>query len=101
MTLEHVAPSSLAEAAPAPFASAAAADAAAPRTAGAMTRARMALDGLWQFQFCGDAALPLEGVASWRTCVVPAPWQAEHADLRERGGRAWYRRGFDLPEDWA
>jgi hypothetical protein len=32
---------------------------------------------------------------------VPGPWQAQFADLRERNGRALYRRDFDLPADWA
>ena len=28
------------------------------------------------------------------------PWQAQFADLRERNGRAWYRRTFELPAGW-
>ena len=72
---------------------------ASPTPAGA-PRARLSLDGEWQFAFCGDGLVPLAEVADWRTCVVPAPWQAQFADLRERNGRAWYRRTFELPAGW-
>src|SRR3954454_23840537 len=63
-------------------------------------RTRLSLDGEWQFAFCGDDLVPLAEVADWRTCTVPAPWQAQFADLRERNGRAWYRRTFELPAGW-
>ena len=72
---------------------------ASPTPAGA-PRARLSLDGEWQFAFCGDGLVPLAEVADWRTCTVPAPWQAQFADLRERNGRAWYRRTFELPAGW-
>src|SRR3954449_4694660 len=63
-------------------------------------RTRLSLDSEWQFAFCGDTFAPLAEVADWRTCTVPAPWQAQFADLRERNGRAWHRRTFELPAGW-
>jgi beta-galactosidase/beta-glucuronidase len=64
-------------------------------------RAALSLDGEWGFRFLGDAAFGSDADApAWRACVVPGPWQAQFADLRERNGRALYRRTFDLPADW-
>jgi hypothetical protein len=68
----------------------------------AVPRPTLSLDGLWDFHFCGDARIELEEVPEWLPCTVPAPWQAQFADLRLRNGRAWYRRRFQVPEDaWA
>ena len=68
----------------------------------ASVRATISLDGEWGFRFCGDAVITQESAAgpAWRACVVPGPWQAQFADLRERNGRALYRRRFDLPAGW-
>lgn len=64
-------------------------------------RAALSLDGEWAFRFFGDAGFAHgEAGPPWRTCVVPGPWQARFADLRERNGRALYRREFDLPPGW-
>ena len=52
-------------------------------------RPTISLDGLWQFRHESDAA--------WRQVTVPAPWQAECADLRQSSGRAVYRRQFAHP----
>ena len=65
-----------------------------------MQRIIHSLDGDWDFHFSGDDRVPLAEVADWRRCVVPAPWQATFEDLRERNGRAWYRRTFDVPAAW-
>ncbi|MBP2314369.1 glycoside hydrolase family 2 protein [Azospirillum soli] len=65
-----------------------------------MQRITFTLDGDWDFSFTGDDAVALAEVTDWRTCTVPNPWQAEFDDLRERNGRAWYRRSFDVPTDW-
>ncbi len=65
-----------------------------------MRRITHSLDGDWDFHFCGDGRVPLADVAEWRRCPVPAPWQAVFDDLRERNGRAWYRRSFDVPAGW-
>jgi Glycosyl hydrolases family 2, sugar binding domain/Glycosyl hydrolases family 2/Glycosyl hydrolases family 2, TIM barrel domain len=67
---------------------------------GVVARRILSLDGAWDFYFCGDARIPLEHVEQWRQCIVPAPWQAQFPDLRQRNGRAWYRRMFELPADW-
>src|SRR5689334_11577112 len=75
-------------------------DAPTSPAADSAARSQLSLDGEWQFAFCGDAFVPLAEVADWRTCIVPAPWQAQFADLRERNGRAWYRRTFELPAGW-
>jgi Glycosyl hydrolases family 2, sugar binding domain/Glycosyl hydrolases family 2/Glycosyl hydrolases family 2, TIM barrel domain len=60
----------------------------------------VSLDGSWDFHFCGDARIALEDVDHWRRCEVPAPWQAQFSELRQRNGRAWYRRTFELPAEW-
>jgi hypothetical protein len=63
-------------------------------------RRTLSLDGAWDFHFCGDAQITLEDVDHWRRCEVPAPWQAHFSELRQRNGRAWYRRTFELPAEW-
>jgi hypothetical protein len=63
-------------------------------------RPSLSLDGPWEFHFCGDDRIALEDVPGWRCCEVPAPWQAQFPDLRQRNGRAWYRRRFEVPPDW-
>jgi hypothetical protein len=65
-----------------------------------MPREILSLDGEWDFSFCGDEVVQLESIESWRRCVVPGPWQAQFDDLRERNGRAWYRRGVAVPAGW-
>jgi hypothetical protein len=67
---------------------------------GVVARRILSLDGAWHFHFGGDALIPLEHVEQWHQCLVPAPWQAQFPDLRQRNGRAWYRHMFDLPADW-
>ena len=52
-------------------------------------RPTISLDGLWQFRH--------ETHETWREVKVPAPWQAECADLRQASGRAVYRRRFAHP----
>ncbi len=66
-----------------------------------MQRITLSLDGDWDFQYFGDEDVALEDVAAWRTATVPGPWQAQFDDLRERQGRAWYRRTVEIPADWA
>ncbi|MCC2665584.1 MAG: glycoside hydrolase family 2, partial [Geminicoccaceae bacterium] len=62
-----------------------------------MERPSLSLDGPWEFHFCGDDRIALEDVPGWRRCAVPAPWQAQFPELRQRNGRAWYRRTFEVP----
>jgi hypothetical protein len=66
----------------------------------AVERPFISLDGAWDFHFSGDARVAIESVERWRPCTVPAPWQAVFPDLRQRNGRAWYRRTFELPAEW-
>jgi beta-galactosidase/beta-glucuronidase len=63
-------------------------------------RITRSLDGPWDFHFSGDRALALDEVPAWRTATVPGPWQAQFEDLRDRQGRAWYRREVEVPADW-
>ncbi|HEX6114719.1 MAG TPA: glycoside hydrolase family 2 TIM barrel-domain containing protein, partial [Geminicoccaceae bacterium] len=65
-----------------------------------MQRSSLSLDGPWDFHFCGDDRIALEDVPGWRRCAVPAPWQGQFPDLRQRNGRAWYRRTFEVPPAW-
>jgi hypothetical protein len=60
-------------------------------------KARICLDGMWEFQYLGAGAAPPAGK---RAIAVPGPWQAQFADLSMRGGIAVYRRSVELPEDW-
>ena len=53
-------------------------------------RRQISLDGEWQFRHESDTA--------WRNVMVPQPWQAAFADLRQTSGRAVYRRGFARPQ---
>ena len=49
------------------------------------------LDGEWAFRHETDAAD--------RIALVPMPWQANFADLRQVSGRAIYKRRFSCPEE--
>jgi hypothetical protein len=53
-------------------------------------RMRMSLDGAWDFIHADDGAL--------RLATVPSPWQASFANLRQRSGKANYRRRFARPD---
>jgi len=66
-----------------------------------MIRERLSLDGPWGFQFDPDGSSASSPTTSWRPVVVPAPWQAQFAELRDRAGTAWYRRTFETPPGWA
>lgn len=55
-------------------------------------RQTVSLDGVWDFRHARDQA--------WRLIAVPAPWQAEHADLRHESGKASYRRRFAVTAGW-
>src|SRR6516225_6056899 len=55
-------------------------------------RLHISLDGAWDFW--------LDGHGTWRTILVPGPWQAQFADLRDASGTTLYRRRFTLPDQW-
>jgi Glycosyl hydrolases family 2/Glycosyl hydrolases family 2, sugar binding domain/Glycosyl hydrolases family 2, TIM barrel domain len=60
-------------------------------------KARICLDGMWEFLYLGAGAASPAGT---RQIAVPGPWQAQFADLSMRGGVALYRRRIELPDDW-
>jgi Glycosyl hydrolases family 2/Glycosyl hydrolases family 2, sugar binding domain len=61
-------------------------------------RATLTLDGLWDFEFEGPTArLGGEG----HTIRSPGIWQAQFPALRNAQGTGRYRRGVQIPADWA
>jgi beta-galactosidase/beta-glucuronidase len=54
-------------------------------------RARLSLDGTWDFQLEGQNPT---------TIAVPAPWQAHFPDLRAAAGVATYSRQLTVPQEW-
>jgi len=65
------------------------------------------LDGEWQFRLDpkseGDSRgwhLPSASSDGWRTVTVPHTWQVSD-DSAGYLGVAWYRRRFELPEEWS
>ncbi|MFL5143786.1 MAG: glycoside hydrolase family 2 protein [Microvirga sp.] len=63
-----------------------------------MPASRLSLDGTWEFLHVSDDRP--SGPASVRAINVPAPWQAQFADLRMRAGIGIYRRLVDIPAEW-
>jgi Glycosyl hydrolases family 2/Glycosyl hydrolases family 2, sugar binding domain len=58
----------------------------------------LTLDGLWDFEFEGPAArLDREGY----TIRTPGIWQTQFRALRNAQGMGRYRRGVQIPADWA
>ena len=66
-------------------------------------RHRLSLDGQWEFAIDPERRLDPAALAhvERRPILVPGPWQAQFADLRDYTGVAWYRRKFrwSEPED--
>jgi Glycosyl hydrolases family 2/Glycosyl hydrolases family 2, sugar binding domain len=60
-------------------------------------RATLSLDGLWDFEFEGPTAR-LDGGHTIRS---PGIWQAQLPALRNAQGTGRYRRGVQIPPDWA
>src|SRR4051794_16095579 len=58
------------------------------------------LSGDWQFQLDPDGSLGPDSLDPDRTITVPMPWQAAFPELASYSGYAWYRRSFEVPEDW-
>lgn len=56
----------------------------------------ISLDGAWQFQIDPNAGDDAAAIESWRTAIVPMPWQAQFDDLRHYSGVAWARRTVSL-----
>ena len=61
-------------------------------------RARVSLDGLWDFSFEGPTAR-LSG--NGNRIRTPGIWQAQFPALRNAQGTGRYRRRIDIPSEWA
>jgi hypothetical protein len=61
-------------------------------------RPMLTLDGLWDFEFEGPAAR-LEGEG--HMIRTPGIWQTQFPALRNAQGMGCYRRGVQIPADWA
>ena len=61
-------------------------------------RPTLSLDGLWDFEFDGPAAR-LDGEG--HTIRSPGIWQTQFPALRNAQGMGRYRRGVQIPADWA
>lgn len=56
----------------------------------------ISLDGTWEFMYAGADPTAVQ----IRRVHVPAPWQAQFADLRMKSGVGVYARQFDIPRGW-
>src|SRR5690349_16495886 len=54
-------------------------------------RPTVSLDGEWQFCF---------GAEAFQSIQVPAPWESQRHDLRDRAGTALYQRTFTVPSEF-
>jgi hypothetical protein len=61
-------------------------------------RPALSLDGLWDFEFEGPT-LRLDGEG--HTIRTPGIWQTQFPALRNAQGMGRYRRGVQIPADWA
>jgi Glycosyl hydrolases family 2, sugar binding domain/Glycosyl hydrolases family 2 len=61
-------------------------------------RPTLTLDGLWDFEFEGPTAR-LDGEG--HTIRAPGVWQTQFPTLRNAQGTGRYRRGVQIPADWA
>jgi Glycosyl hydrolases family 2, sugar binding domain/Glycosyl hydrolases family 2/Glycosyl hydrolases family 2, TIM barrel domain len=61
-------------------------------------RPTLTLDGLWDFEFEGPIAR-LDGEG--HTIRTPGIWQTQFPTLRNAQGMGRYRRGVQIPADWA
>jgi Glycosyl hydrolases family 2/Glycosyl hydrolases family 2, sugar binding domain len=61
-------------------------------------RPMLTLDGLWDFEFEGPTAR-LDGEG--HTIRTPGIWQTQFPALRNAQGMGCYRRGVQIPADWA
>jgi beta-galactosidase/beta-glucuronidase len=61
-------------------------------------RPTLTLDGLWDFEFEGPTAR-LDGEG--HTIRAPGIWQTQFPTLRNAQGTGRYRRGVQIPADWA
>ena len=66
----------------------------------------VSLNGLWQFRLDPDKVgqadgwyKPTHSADSWQDVTVPHTWQVSQ-DSADYFGTAWYRRLFEVPNDW-
>lgn len=74
--------------------------------AGKSQTGRVALNGLWQFRIDPDKVgqnnawyKPAQTSDGWQTVTVPHTWQIAQ-DWAEYFGTAWYRRAFEISQEW-
>jgi hypothetical protein len=65
-----------------------------------VNRPCISLDGEWEFFPDPDHTLSVANLdpARCRPIRVPGPWQAQHEDLRDYSGMAWYRHQFCIDQ---
>jgi beta-galactosidase/beta-glucuronidase len=75
--------------------------------AGKSQTERVALNGLWQFRIDPDKVgqtnawyKPAQTSDGWQTVTVPHTWQIAQ-DWAEYFGTAWYRRAFEVSQEWS
>ena len=68
---------------------------------------RVSLNGLWQFRTDPDRVgqtsawyNPVQTSDGWENVTVPHTWQTAQ-DSAEYFGVAWYRRNFEVPQEWS
>ncbi|HIQ05793.1 MAG TPA: beta-galactosidase [Anaerolineae bacterium] len=68
----------------------------------AATESVLDLNGAWQYwpdrEGTGDPMQLTAGKAAWAEMQIPTNW--ELAGLHDYNGIVWFRRTFDVPEDW-
>jgi beta-galactosidase/beta-glucuronidase len=60
------------------------------------------LNGIWEFQEALDTDhVPLKKTLKEKI-LVPFPWESQLSGIRKqfKSNRAWYKRNFNIPEDW-
>jgi beta-glucuronidase len=75
--------------------------------AGKCQTERASLNGLWQFRLDPDKVgqnnswfRPAQTSDGWQSVSVPHTWQIAQ-DSSEYFGTAWYRRTFEVPQEWS
>ncbi|MDY7042097.1 MAG: hypothetical protein SVX38_14665, partial [Chloroflexota bacterium] len=56
------------------------------------------LNGLWQYKVDVDENRVFENTDSWQEMAVPSNWHL--TGLEDYSGTVWFKREFDVPEDW-
>ena len=59
------------------------------------------LNGLWQLSFAKEGEEPPVGRELSEQILVPFPVQSALSGVMKPAERVWYRRTFEVPEEWA